>query len=199
MSDTQLVQDLHIHTTWSYDDSSVVPEQTIELVAATRHARVCGISDHFEHIVDRFDAYRTAVLDAGLLVGTEIDGHRSVSAALDCPCDYRIFHCYDRDADYRALEALLADGPPVIVAHPNALQTDLERVPGDCIIELNNRYIWRCDWMRFYGPYRDRFRFVLSSDAHQPNWLGQSVAQLAARQLGIEETRLFEPTSGDVG
>ncbi|MBK1706124.1 hypothetical protein [Halochromatium glycolicum] len=193
MSASQLAQDLHIHTTWSHADSSVVPEQTIELIAAAEHARIRGISDHFEHIADRFDAYRRAVSAAGLRVGTEIDGHRSVPAALDCPCDYRIFHCYDQGADYRALESLLADDIPVIVAHPNALDTDLERVPNECLIELNNRYIWRCDWMAFYGPYRNRFRFVISSDAHQPNWLGQSIARLAARELGIEETLVFEP------
>lgn len=191
MFEDKFTQDLHIHTTWSHADSAVVPEQTVELVAAARHAEVIGISDHFEHIADRFDGYREAVSAAGLLVGTEIDGHLSVAAALEHPCDYRIFHCYDQDADYRALETLLADGPPVIVAHPNALDTDLSRVPEGCLIELNNRYVWRCDWMSFYGPYRDRFRFVLSSDAHQPNWLGQSIAQLAARQLGIDETRLF--------
>jgi histidinol phosphatase-like PHP family hydrolase len=188
----KLTQDLHIHTTWSAADSAVVAEQTIELVAATEHAEVVGISDHFEHIADRFDDYRKAVEAAGLLVGTEIDGHLSVPAALEHPCDYRIFHCYDQDADYRALETLLADGSPVIVAHPNALDTDLDRVPQECLIELNNRYVWRCDWMAFYGPFRNRFRFVLGSDAHQPNWLGQSMARLAARDLGVEETRLFD-------
>jgi histidinol phosphatase-like PHP family hydrolase len=47
--------------------------------------------------------------------------------------------------------------------------------------------------MAFYGPYRNRFRFVISSDAHQPNWLGQSIARLAARELDIEETLVFEP------
>jgi predicted metal-dependent phosphoesterase TrpH len=33
-------QDLHIHTTYSKSDSSVVPEQTIAFVAAVKHARV---------------------------------------------------------------------------------------------------------------------------------------------------------------
>jgi histidinol phosphatase-like PHP family hydrolase len=186
-----LPQDLHIHTTWSAFDSSVVPEQTLELVAAVGHARIVGISDHFEHIAEHFDEYRRAVRAAGLRVGTEIDGHENVAAAVQAPCDYRIFHCRDRAGDYRALETLLAAGTPVIVAHPNALDTDLDRVPPECLIELNNRYIWRCNWRRFYGPYRERFRFVIGSDAHQPNWLGQSVARAAAAELGIEETLVF--------
>jgi hypothetical protein len=186
-----LPQDLHIHTTWSHGDSSVVPEQTIELVAALRHASTVGISDHFEHVHDRFDDYARAVKAAGLKLGTEVDGHQWVDAALEVDCDYRIFHCRDRDADYRALERLAASGRPVIVAHPNALQTDLDRVSGDCCVELNNRYIWRCDWRAFYGPYRERFKFVIGSDAHQPNWLGQSVARYVAAELGIAETLLF--------
>jgi hypothetical protein len=186
-----LPQDLHIHTTWSDTDSSVVPEQTIALVRALGHARVCGISDHFEMIAERWDDYRAEVMAAGLFVGTEVNGHEWVPAALDADCDYRIFHCWDCDADYRALEALLADDRPVIVAHPNALGTDLDRVPPDCLIEINNRYIWRCDWRAEYGPYVDRFRFVISSDAHQPNWLNQTVARYVAADLGIRETLLF--------
>jgi DNA-binding transcriptional LysR family regulator len=186
-----LPQDLHIHTTWSAFDSAVVPEQTLELIAAVRHARVAGISDHFEHIGDRFDDYRHAVRAAGFRVGTEIDGHEHVVDAVQAPCDYRIFHCRDRAADYRALETLLAAGAPVIVAHPNAFDTDLDRVPPECLVELNNRYIWRCDWRQYYGRHRHRFRFVISSDAHQPNWLGQSVARAAAAELGIEEALLF--------
>ena len=35
-------QDLHIHTVYSDRDSSVVPEQTLELVARIAHARVIG-------------------------------------------------------------------------------------------------------------------------------------------------------------
>ena len=186
-----LRQDLHLHTTWSNEDSAIVPEQTLELIASVRHARVIGISDHFEHIHDRFDDYANAVRAAGLRVGTEVNGHAWADAALALSCDYRIYHCWDCDADYAALERLLADGTPVIVAHPNALGTDLDRVPTDCLVELNNRYVWRCDWRAFYGPYRDRFRFVLSSDAHQPNWLNQTVAQHVAKALGIRETLLF--------
>ena len=192
MQPAPLAQDLHIHTIWSDSDSSVVPEQTTELIAEIGHARICGISDHFEMIADCFDDYRAEVAAHGLLIGTEVNGHEWVPSALDADCDYRIFHCYDRDADYRALEQLLADERPVIIAHPNALDTDLERVPPECLVEINNRYVWRCDWAAFYGPYRERFRFVISSDAHQPNWLNQTVARHVAAALQIEETLLFD-------
>lgn len=187
-----LPQDLHIHSTWSDTDGAVVPEQTIGLIAAAGHARIRGISDHFEMVVDRWDDYRAEVLAAGLHLGTEVNGHEWVPAALDADCEYRIFHCWDRDADYRALETLLASGRPVIVAHPNALGTDLRRVPPECLVELNNRYIWRCDWHAEYGPWAGRFRFVISSDAHQPHWLGQGVARHVAAELGITETLLFQ-------
>ncbi len=185
-------QDLHIHTTYSTGDAAVVPEQTIALVARARHARIVGISDHFEFLVDgAFEHYAADVRKAGLKLGTEVNGHEWVAQAIQADCDYYIFHCYNRDADYQSLETLLATEKPIIVAHPNALDTDLNRVPPDCLIEINNRYIWRCDWHKFYGPFCDRFRFVLSSDAHQPNWLGQSIATCAARELGIHETLLF--------
>jgi hypothetical protein len=161
------------------------------MIARVRHAQVCGISDHFEHVVDHFVDYREAVSAAGLLVGTEIDGHPWVSQALAVTCDYYVFHCYDRDADSKALERLVASGRPVIVAHPNALDIDLGRVSPACLVEANNRYVWRCDWRRFYGPHRERFRFVVSSDAHQPNWLNQTMARYAAADLGIEETLVF--------
>ena len=188
----QLPQDLHIHSTWSTDDSAIVPEQTLALITALGHARIRGISDHFEMIADCFDDYRAAVLAQGLWVGTEINGHEWVPAALEADCDYRIFHCYDRDADYLAIEELLAADRPVIIAHPHALDTDLKRVPPACLVEINNRYIWRCDWTAYYGPFRDRFRFVISSDAHQPNWLNQTVARYVANALGIQETLLFD-------
>lgn len=103
-----LQQDLHIHTTYSTTDSSVVPEQTVALVAAVKHAVIVGISDHFE-----------------------------------------------------------------------------------CLVEINNRYIWRTDWRRYYGPFVHQFEFVIGSDAHQPNWLSQAVAQHAAATLGIEEHLIF--------
>jgi hypothetical protein len=187
-----LPQDLHIHSTWSDGDSAIVAEQTIDLIARVRHARILGISDHFELVgEDGFDKYSREIRSAGLKVGMEIDGHRWVSAAKSVNADYRIFHCYDRDADYKALDRLLQTGRPVIVAHPNALDTNLDRVPPECLIEINNRYIWRCDWRSYYGPFTSRFEFVIGSDAHQPNWLSQAVARHVATELGVHEKLLF--------
>jgi histidinol phosphatase-like PHP family hydrolase len=181
-------QDLHIHTVFSNQDSSVVPEQTPELIARIRHAQVIGISDHFEHFADTaYDAYVNRIRALGMLAGTEVDGAASVDFAANLSFDYYIFHCRDRAADYAGAERLLATGRPVIIAHPHALQTNLDRVPDACLVEINNRYIWRCDWLAYYGPYRDRFNFVISSDAHQPNWLSQSVARRAAAELGLCE------------
>jgi histidinol phosphatase-like PHP family hydrolase len=105
--------------------------------------------------------------------------------------DYYIIHCRDHSAGYQALERLLAAGKPVILAHPNIFETNLKRVPEACLVEINNRYVWRTDWMAYYGPFINRFKFVIGSDAHQPNWLGQSVARYAAGQLGITEHLLF--------
>jgi hypothetical protein len=187
-----LVQDLHIHTIWSRGDSAVVAEQSVELVAQVRHAMIVGISDHLEYLVDgRIDAYADAVRQAGLRVGTEVNGHTWVAAAREAPVEYYVVHCYDTDADYVALERLLDTGKPVIIAHPDALGTRLERVPPACLVELNNRYIWRGNWRAYYAPHAHRFRFVLSSDAHQPNWLNQTIARYVADQLGIEESLVF--------
>lgn len=187
-----LEQDLHIHTVFSANDSSVVPEQTVSLVAALKHARVAGISDHFESILDGdFDTYEKEVRQAGLKLGVEVDGYPWVAEAAGYPLDYYIFHCRDQEADYTAIEVLLNTGRPVIIAHPNSFGTDLNRIPRNCIIEINNRYVWRNDWQAYYGPFADSFRFVLSSDAHQPNWLGQAVARHAADRLGIEEYLVF--------
>jgi histidinol phosphatase-like PHP family hydrolase len=187
-----LPQDLHIHSTWSNGDASVVSEQTIGLIAELRHARIVGISDHFELVgEDFFEEYAREVRAAGLKVGMEIDGHPWVTAARGADADYRIIHCYDRDADYKALDRLLEMDRPVIVAHPNALNTNLDRVPPECLVEINNRYIWRCDWRSFYGPFVNRFEFVISSDAHQPNWLSQTVARHVATELGVRERLLF--------
>ena len=181
-------QDLHIHTVFSDRDSSVVPEQTLELVARIAHAQVIGISDHFEHFADRaYGEYVERIRSLNMLVGTEVDGAKSVDFAASLAFDYYIYHCRDTAADYLGIEGLLATGRPVIIAHPNALGTDLGRVPDACLVEINNRYVWRCDWKAFYGPYRDSFRFVISSDAHQPHWLNQSVARRVAAELGIQE------------
>jgi hypothetical protein len=187
-----LAQDLHIHTTYSTTDDLVVSEQTVALVTAVKHARVVGISDHFECLVNgHFESYEREVGQSGLKIGVEVDGHQWVGEAAACAVDYYIFHCRDRNADYHSLEKLLATGKPVIVAHPNAFCTNLDRIPGQCLVEINNRYIWRTDWKQYYGPYKDDFRFVISSDAHQPNWLGQSVARYAAHTLGIKEHLVF--------
>lgn len=191
MSDCRYPQDLHIHTTFSQYDSSVVPEQTPEFIARVKHAKVVGISDHFEHFADQgYDRYVDRLRSLNVLVGTEVDGATSVDHAAGLDFDYYIYHCHDRVADYRALERLLATDKPVIIAHPNALHTDLYRVPHECLVEINNRYIWQTDWLAFYGPHKGRFHYVISSDAHQPSWLGQSVARRAAVELGIRETLL---------
>lgn len=191
-------QDLHIHTTFSHLDSSIVPEQTPELVARTAHAAVIGISDHFEHFADKaYDTYVDRVQSLGMRVGTEVDGADSVAYAADLAFDYYIYHCRDRAADYRGIDRLLATGRPVIIAHPNALQTNLDLIPSDCLVEINNRYIWHCNWRAFYGPHSGRFRFVIGSDAHQPNSLGQSVARQAAAELGIVEQLLFKQEPQD--
>jgi len=187
-----LAQDLHIHSTWSNGDAAVVSEQTIGLIAELGHAHVVGISDHFELIgEDFFEEYAREVRGAGLKVGMEIDGSRWLSAVQSHVADYRIFHCYDRDMDYKALDQLLDMGQPVIVAHPNALSTNLDRVPPECLVEINNRYVWRCDWRSFYGPFVNRFEFVISSDAHQPNWLNQTVARHVATELGVRDHNLL--------
>lgn len=187
-----LNQDLHIHTVYSANDSVVVPEQTIGFVAGLRHARIAGISDHFENLVGgAFHAYSDEIRSAGLKLGAEVDGSSWADEAAAYEMDYYIVHCRDRASDYRCLERLLETGKPIIVAHPNALDTDLNRVPAECLIEINNRYVWHCDWRLFYGPFADRFRFILSSDAHQPHWLSQFVARYVADQLSIQECILF--------
>lgn len=187
-----LQQDLHVHTTYSSSDSAIVAEQTVALIAAVKHAGIVGISDHLDSLVDGdFEIYEREVRQAGLKVGVEVDGHAWAAEAANYIVDYYIFHCRDQDADYHSLHKLLATGKPVIVAHPNILDTNLNRVPSECLVEINNRYVWRTDWKQFYGPFKNHFKFVISSDAHQPNWLGQAVAHYAAEQLGIEEHIVF--------
>jgi histidinol phosphatase-like PHP family hydrolase len=188
-----LQQDLHIHTTYSTGDSAVVPEQTVALVAAVRHAKIIGISDHFDYLVDGdFEGYETELRKVGFKVGVEVDGHPWVDEAKSYDVDYYIYHCRDQNADYRSLEKLVTTGKPVIIAHPNAFQTNLNRVPSECLVEINNRYVWRTDWKQYYAPFTNQFKFVFGSDAHQPHWLSQTVAQYAAAQLGIKEHLVFE-------
>jgi hypothetical protein len=82
-------QDLHVHTTFSKWDSAVVPQQTPELVARVRHARVLGISDHFEHLADQdYASYVDRIRALDMLVGTEVDGAGSVDFAASLTFDY---------------------------------------------------------------------------------------------------------------
>ena len=185
-------QDLHIHTIFSTGDSAVSKEQTVELVSEINHARVIGISDHFEYIGDEyFKKYRESVTSFGFKLGTEVDGYKWVEPALHFDFDYYIYHCRDDIKDYRGLEKLMSGGKPVIVAHPYATGTSLEKIPGNSIVEINNRYVMRYDWKAFFSGYLDQFRFVLSSDAHQPHWLNLNVSRFVADELGIQEEILF--------
>ena len=187
-----LPQDLHIHTTYSANDNCVVPEQTVSLIAAVKHARIVGVSDHFESLLNGgFERYCAEVSGYGLKVGVEVDGHTWVQEASEHEVDYYVMHCRDSGADYRSVELLLATGKPVIIAHPNVFGTDLDRIPAQCLIEINNRYVWRSNWREYYTPFVDRFSFVISSDAHQPNWLSQTVARYAAAELGVAEHLVF--------
>jgi len=187
-----LPQDLHVHTVFSYDDGAIVPQQTVELVAAIRHARVIGISDHFSYIRDdKFAAYREAVRAHGFVLGTEVGYADETDDAAQLEVDYYNYHCEDTSAFYAGAERLLETGRPVIIAHPQLLGADLGKVPPECFIEINNRYVWRNDWRARLAPYVERFRFVIGSDAHQPHWLNQNVARYIAQQLGVQETLLF--------
>ncbi len=171
----------------------MVPEQTPELVAHVSHAEIIGVSDHFEHFADKaYDEYVERIRALKMLVATEIDGAASVEYAASLHFDYYVYHCRDTAADYRGVERLLATGRPVIIAHPHVLETDLSRIPETCLVEINNRYVWQGDWSAYYGPHRDRFRFVINSDAHQPNWLTQSVARKVAADLGVQEQSITE-------
>jgi histidinol phosphatase-like PHP family hydrolase len=189
-----LKQDLHIHTVFSTGDSAIVPEQTVDLIASVRHAETIGISDHFEYICDKdFDSYSSTVRSFGLKLGTEVAGGEYTVDASGYPVDYYIYHCKDAEINYTGFERLLATGKPAVIAHPFYMGTNLDRLPDGCLVEINNRYIWRSDWRRLLAPYREKFRFILSSDAHQPNWLNQNVARYVAGELGVEETRVELP------
>ncbi|MCP4403894.1 MAG: hypothetical protein GY801_42135 [bacterium] len=191
MTTPPLTQDVHIHTIFSTGDRSVVEAQTAELVAQVKHADVIGISDHFEHIVEQLDEYRKSLAPHGFSVGTEVSAGHWAAEAAACDFDYYIQHTHDRQEDYDGLETLLATGNPVIIAHPMEMGTDLTRVPRECYVEINNRYVWRRDWRAFYTPFSNSFRFVFSSDAHQPHWLSQHIARFVGQQLDITETLLF--------
>lgn len=190
-----LPQDLHIHTTFSKHDDAVAPEQTVQLVAAIAHARIVGISDHLESIADDFSTYGETVHSHGLLIGTEVNGADWVREAEAVAAQYYVYHCRDRERDYRGAERLLATGRPLIIAHPLILETDLRRLPPSCLIEINNRYVWRSNWEAL-RPFAAVFSFVIDSDAHQPHWLNQNVARYIAGQLGITETLLFSENRG---
>jgi len=187
-----LEQDLHIHTVFSTGDGAVVPQQTVALIAEVKHAAIIGISDHFDYLTGkRFENYRDEVRKYGLLLGTEVDGANWVEEARSYPFDYFIYHCYDQYRDYQGAEKLLLTGKPVIIAHPQALETNLNKIPTHCYVEINNRYVWRYDWRSYYKPFTGVLRFVLGSDSHQPNWLNQTLAQHAANELGVENSILF--------
>ena len=190
----QLNQDLHIHTVFSKHDRAIVPEQTVALIARLRHAAVLGISDHIESFknIKEFNVYGSEVRKHGLYLGAEVDGHESVDFAVKTATDYYVYHCRDIKQDYHGAEVLLDTGKPVIIAHPYMMGTDLNKVNDQCYIEINNRYIWRFDWVKELIPFREKFRFVLGSDAHQPNWLNQNIAKMVARETGIEEAILFK-------
>ena len=192
MQHTKIPQDLHIHTVFSTRDSSIVEAQTIELVAQVRHAEIMGISDHFDHIADT-DEYINIVHQYGFYAGTEVDGGKWASEAVNVDFDYYIQHTRNKAEDYKGLENLLATGKPVIVPHPITLETDLRKVPGECYIEINNRYVWRNDWQSYYLPFLNQFSFVFGSDAHQPHWLNQNIARMVGQQLGVKERILFPP------
>jgi hypothetical protein len=186
-----LPQDLHIHTAYSHLDRSVVPEMTPALIASIGHACRIGISDHIECLTETFDEYEAEVRSLGLYLGMEVNGAEWAGLAIEAPTDYYIYHCRDNADDYRGAELLLTTGKPVVIAHPMMLGTNLERVPRECFLEINNRYVWKYDFITGFSPYIDQFNFVISSDAHQPNWIGQTTARWAAAQLGVEETLLF--------
>ena len=186
-------QDLHIHTVFSSGDTAVVKEQTVELISQIRHAEIIGISDHFEYLqYNTYDIYKKEVMKYNFKIGTEVDGHKSVNAAVALEFDYYIYHCWDNEKDYRAIDQLLLTEKPVIIAHPYATGTQLNKVPSECLMEINNRYVFRYNWKAFFSGHLSRFRFVMNSDAHQPNWLNLNVSRYVANELGIEETLLFD-------
>lgn len=182
-------QDVHVHTTFSRLDGAIVSEQTVDLVASVRYAEIGGISDHIEDVVaDGFEVYAHAVRSRDFLLGIEVAKADWTARALELDVDYYVCHCFDEPVYYQRLEKFLASGKPTIVAHPMATGANLSKVPPGCLIEINNRYVWQNDWRAYFTPYTSEFRFVLSSDAHQPHWLNQNIARFVANELGIAET-----------
>ncbi|MFP4579407.1 MAG: hypothetical protein ACLFQ6_01650 [Candidatus Sumerlaeia bacterium] len=189
-----LPQDLHIHTVYSTRDPAVAPQQTLDFIREVAHAEICGISDHFDCLSwdKTIEQYIDDVKAHGFHAGIELLNSSWVEEALDYPFEYFIFHTDDEPNEYRALEWLLETGKPVIVPHPGMMGTDLGKVPPDCLIEVSNRYAWKADWRAMFKPHLDRFRFVISSDAHYPSMLNQRIARHIARELNITETLLFD-------
>ncbi|MBN2441454.1 MAG: PHP domain-containing protein [Spirochaetales bacterium] len=188
----QVPQDLHIHTVFSTGDSSVLPEQNLKLIADLGHARIIGIADHLNYISGNlFKSYEKQVRSFGFKAGVEVNGSEWIKAALEIRPDYYIYHCRDSEEDYEGVGQLIRTGKPLIIAHPLYLGTRLDRIPAECFVEINNRYIWRSDWKTRLERYVKKFRFIISSDAHQPHWLNQNYARFVADQLGVEETILF--------
>ncbi|MDP4187325.1 MAG: hypothetical protein Q8907_03070 [Bacteroidota bacterium] len=186
-------QDLHIHTVFSKGDGAIVSQQTIEFIASLHHANIVGISDHYEYLDNEedFNLYKKTVKANGLHLGTEINGGEWAAKAAKKEFEYFVYHCRNREQDYEGLDILLSTGKPVIIAHPLFLGTDLNRVPAKSFVEINNRYIWRANWKEGFKDFTHKFNFVMSSDAHQPNWLNQNIARTVADELGIKETLLF--------
>jgi histidinol phosphatase-like PHP family hydrolase len=188
----QCNQDLHIHTVFSVGDSVVSEEQTLDLIYKIKHAKIIGISDHFEYIgLEKYEEYKKGVLAYNFKIGTEVGGKEFVKEAAMLDFDYYLYHCFDRNNDYKGIDTLLNTGKPVIIAHPQMTDTRLSKIPPECYLEINNRYIFKYDWYNFYKDYKDKFNFIISSDAHQPHWLNQNAARYVADQLGIKETILF--------
>lgn len=185
-------QDLHIHTEFSYGDRAVIRGMNVEIISWLKHAKIIGISDHFEYLTGkRYEIYKNEVKKYGFYCGTEVDGYKESVKAKNYDFDYYIYHCFNKDKDYKGARLLINTGKPVIIAHPYALGTDLNKVPEACYVEINNRYIWRSNWKKELLPFINKFNFVLSSDAHQPNWLNQEISIQVCTELGIKECIIF--------
>ena len=162
------------------------------LIKSVRHASIEGISDHFEYLVDNdiYRQYDAEVRSAGFRVGMEVNGHALVTGAVKKNNDYFVYHC-SKPQDYKALELLVDTGKPVIIAHPLIMGTVIDKIPPECYIEVNNRYVCRSNWREGFYKYVNTREFIIRSDAHQANWLNQNVARFVCQELGIRETIIF--------